>query len=541
MLDIKWSLPYTFKEGIVSKWRRECIIPKHLLNGFFIFWKQSRFKMMADGFTIVKNKNKSKGKDKWYLYDTKDDPALFKDFSEESSSIPVKVENIFELPLYKIKDETGLRPWQVDAAGKLVSALNYWGAAVDGSQMGTGKTFTACGVVRELDVPFVVVCPKSVLHQWHKVVNNHFRLTKNCKGIINYELLIRGRKDSSIASFVLKRESRRLHFNWKLPKNCIILWDEAHKLKNFKTKSSKCCIEAYKQGYRQLFCSATIASSPLDLRTIGICLKMFKNGQSYYEWAFSHGVFKGTWSLEFNNDIRVLKKINRYLFEERGCINRRDIIPTFPECEIIINAYNIDEKKVIEINENFKEMSTELKRLDILLKTEESQLVIRLRHRQRIELLKADLFVELAQEGLDTGMSILLFVNYTETINVLSELLHTKCIYSGNVSDKEKIKNVENFQSNKENIMILQCKSGGIGLNLGDEHGGHPRLSIISPDDSPITIKQCCGRQHRENSKSKSIIKIPFVAGSVEEMVADNMNKKINNIDLINDSDCKIF
>lgn len=465
--------------------------------------------------------------------------------SGDTSIIPCKILHKKSNPRLQIKNVL-LRGFNVE----ILPENDFYGFSLSGNGRfllsdftithNTGKTYSAIATARELNVPFVIVCPKAVRHSWRKVIDNHFGLSMNCKGIINYELLIRGRQDSDIASFVLKRETKRHHFTWKIPKNSIIIWDEAHKLKNYKTKTSKCCLEAFKQGYKQLFLSATLATSPLDLRTIGICLKMFKNGKTYYEWAYNHGVFKGNWGLEFNNDPKTLKRINKYLFEDRGVRNRRDEIPNFPECEIIVAAYDLDEDKVAEINKNFKEMAYELKRLDNLLKKEESQLVIRLRYRQKIELLKTELFVELAKEGREAGMSILLFVNYTETINILSELLNTTCIYSGQKTDKEKQKAIEDFQSNKEPIIIIQAKSGNAGLNLGDEHGTNPRLSIISPDDSAVVIKQCCGRGWRENSKSKSIVKIPFVSGTVEEAVVDNMNCKLTNIDTINDGDLKI-
>lgn len=534
MIDFKWSTPYK-NEG---KWRREYIIPPEMLSGFFGFWKKNKFSLLSQGFSVSKNKF-----GKWIFYETKPDIKSFKKFNcEDASSTPTpESQVIFSLPEYKLKNTDGLRPWQIDAAGRLVSAINYWGGAADGSDLGTGKTFSAIGTVRELSVPFVIVCPKAVINQWRKVIDNHFNLSSNCKGIINYELLIRGRKDSDIASFVLKRELKRHKFIWKIPKNSIIIWDESHKLKNFKTKSSKCCIEAFKQGFKQIFLSATMAQSPLDLRTIGTCLKMFKTSKEYYDWTDKHGVYKDTWGPRFSGDVEVLKKLNKYLFEERGVRKCRDEIPNFPECEVIIQAYDIDEAKVTEINKNFKEMSAELKRLNSLLKNEESQLVIRLRYRQRIELLKVDLFVDLANEALDAGMSVILFVNYTETINTLSERLNSSCIYSGQVSSSEKQKNIDNFQSNKEKIFIVQVKSGGTGLNLGDTDGNHPRCSIISPDDSARDIRQACGRGWRENSKSKSIVKIPFANGTIEASVVDNMNTKTNNIDIINDGMLKII
>ena len=535
MIDFTWSVPHQCLVGNSKKWRREYIIPPEMLTGFFNFWRKNKFQLLSQGFGV------SKIKDKWIFSETKSDVPSFKNFSPtDPPSTTSNPEVIFNLPEYKLKNVIGLRPWQIDAAERLVSALNYWGASIDGSQMGVGKTYSSMGAVRELDVPFVIVCPKAVIAPWKKVIDEHFKLSDKCQGIINYELLIRGRKDSDIASFVLKRETKRRKFTWKLPKNTVIIWDEAHKLKNFKTKSSKCCIEAYKQGYKQLFLSATIATSPLDLRTIGICLKIFTNGQSYYDWAYAHGVSKGMWGLEFNDDPISLKKINQYLFNDRGVIKRRDEIPNFPECEIIIQAYNIDEAKATEINKTYKEMSAELKRLDNLLKKEESQLVIRLRYRQRIELLKIDLFLELAEEALDAGMSVILFMNYTQTINELSKRLNTKCIYSGQISDRDKQKNIEDFQSQKERVIIIQCKSGNAGIGFPDLDGKHPRCSIISPDDSAIVIQQCCGRGSRESSKSKSIVKIPFCSGTIEDAVVENMNTKTNNISLINDGDLKV-
>lgn len=539
MIDFNWSTPYQYSIGTSKKWRREYIIPLEMLDGFFNFWRKNKFSLLAQGFSVSKNKQ-----NKWIFYETKDNTSAFKNFNPEPdkniSAIPPESQTIFSLPEYKLKNTEGLRPWQIGACEKLVSAINYWGGAADGSQLGSGKTYSAIGVARELKVSFVVVCPKAVKHQWERVIKEHFHMGSMCKGIINYEMLIRGRKDSDIASFVLKRELKRHKFIWKIPKDTLIIWDESHKIKNPKTKISNCCIEANKQGFKQLFLSATMASSPLDLKTVGICLKMFKNGQPYFDWLNLHGTFKDMWGMKFNNDPKVLKKLHTYLFEHRGVCLKRDDIPNFPECEIIVQAYDIDEQKAIEINKTYKQMSLELKRLNTLLKNEESQLVIRLRCRQKVELLKTDLFVDLASEGLESGMSVLLFVNYTETINVLSDRLNTRCIYSGQISDTDKIQNLKDFQSNKSKILIIQNKSGNAGINAGDEHGGHPRLSIISPDDSAIVIKQCCGRACRENSKSKSIIKIPFCNNTIEAAVVDNFSQKSNNIDTVNDADLKI-
>lgn len=538
MLDISWSPPHTIREGFATKWRREWCIPSNMLGGFFAFWKPNRFKMLADGFTVIK----SEKTDKWYLYETKENVALFKVFGNEPLPYE-KYNDKFELPPHRIIQTDGLRPWQVGAAEKLVSSIKHWGAAVDGSELGVGKTYTALGVIRDLGVPFVVVCPKPVMNQWKKVIDNHFHMKKDMEGIINYELLIRGRKDSDIASFVLHRHAKRPTLEWKLPKNTIIIWDEAHRLKNFKTKASKTCILAHKQGYKQLFLSASIAVSPLDLRTIGTCTGLFKTATEYYEWAYAHGVYKGQWGLEFNNDSKTLQQIHKYLFEQRGARLQRDVIPNFPETEIIVNAYDMAEEDTLKIKEIYTEMRKELNDLKNR-STGDSEMAIRIRALQKTELIKVPLMEEMIREGMGVGMSTVVFLNYSNSVDALAARLDTTCIYDGR-NEKVRGKNVELFQSNHELVLVTNIAAAKEGLNLGDEEGGHPRLAILSPTYSVLKLKQALGRVHRENSKTKSIQKILYVAGTQEEDVVDSMGQKLENLTLINngvitDEDLKI-
>jgi superfamily II DNA or RNA helicase len=538
MIDIRWSHPYTVKQGYITKWQREWCIPTDKLGQFFDFWKRNRFKMLAEGFSV----NKSKHSGKWYLYETKDNVALFKDFNSPSKPEPPEVKII--LPPYEVKDTSGLRMWQIEPVGKIISAINYWGSAVDGSELGVGKTFQALGAVRELNVPFAIVCPKPVIHQWKKVVKNHFHMSSNLKGIINYELLIRGRKDSDIASFVLCRKTGRNHFTWKLPKDTVIIWDEAHRLKNWKTKASKTCIEAHKQGYKNIFLSATMAISPLDLRTIGTCTKLFKTASEYYKWAYAHGVYKGMWGFEFNNSSKSLKKIHRYLFDERGVRLLRDVIPNFPETEIIVNAYNMEEEETTKIREIYDEMEMELKKVENKIKSDTSEMAIRIHALQKTEMLKIPLIEGMVKESVEAGMSVVVFLNYSDSIDALAQRLNTTCIYDGR-NESVRQKNIELFQENKEKVLITNIAAAREGINLQDTDGNHPRLTLFSPPYSVIKLKQALGRVHRENSKSKSVQKIIYIADTQEEDVVESLGGKLENLTLINngtitDDDLKI-
>jgi SNF2 family DNA or RNA helicase len=537
MLDIKWNPPFKVKLAGVFNWRREWLIPVDLRAGFFSWWRTNKFKYIVDGFSVYK-KNED-----WFLTETKLSTDKFKTFSaSDTKKNEPPPDDGFILTPTEVKYHDGLRPWQVTSVGYILSALEKWGCAMDGSDLGIGKTYVACGVARELDYNIVIVCPKAVMESWRRVITNHFKMKDKLIGIINYESLRRGKKDSEIASFVKNRKTCREEFVWKVPKKTFIVWDESQKLKTWSTKNSKTCLSALKQGYKMLFCSATMATNPLELRTVGTCIKLFKGSKDYYQWALNHGVTRGRFGWEFDKDNKenekYLNKLNKDIFQKRGVRLCRDTIPNFPKSEIIAECYNMDEQDISTINNINDEMERELRALTKKEKKDkDSQLTIILRSRQKTELVKVPLFIDMIEEGLEQGMSVVLFVNFTETILAISQRLNTKCIFDGKTDDVTRQKNVDNFQSDNERVILVNISSGGAGLSLHDINGHYPRLSLISPSYSAVCMRQATGRVWRENAKTKSIQKIVFVAGTVEESVCKNVQSKLHNLDILNDGD----
>jgi len=521
-LDIQWSEPYQWqnKDGEMV-WRRLWRIPVEYRTPFFTFWNKAKYWLWDQGFSIEKIDTD------WYLYETK---VCIENFSKPEKEEDTNQEaEDFWLPPYKVKNEDGLRPWQVDSVSKLVTSINKSGCAIDGSDLGIGKTYVACAVARELKMKMLVVCPKAVMESWKRVVLNHFKMKSSLVGIINYEQIRIGKKDSPYASFIENKKTHKKKFVWKLSKETLIIWDESQKLKNWKTKNSKTCVEALKQGYKMLFCSATNATNPLELRTVGTCLKLFK----------------GRFGLEFTSDIKVrqkvLKKLHKDIFINRGVRLTRDTIPSFPESEIIADCYNMDDEDVKRINKCHQEMKDELRKLAQLIKVDKaSELTAILRARQKIELTKVPLFIDMIEEGLENNMSVVVFVNFTETLLALSKRLNTLCIFDGKTKDEVRQKSVDDFQEGKEKVILVNIASGGAGLSLHDLNGSNPRLSLISPSYSAVLMRQATGRVWRENAKSKSVQKIVFVAGTVEEQVCGNVKEKLKNLDLLNDGDLSI-
>lgn len=533
-IQFEWQEPYKFIESSGKEvWRRECLIPLAVRTNFFTYWKNKGFFLKQKGYSVIK-----KEKD-WFLIQTTKNKD---DFSNIKPTTQIKEDN-FELKPIEVKNKEGLRPWQIDAVSKICAAINYLGAAIDGSDLGIGKTYTACGVARELNMNILVVCPKAVMESWRRVIKNHFNLDDKCIGIINYESLRLGKTSSNIASYIKRRDTRRNEFVWKIPKNTLIIWDESQKLKNAKTKNSETCLAALKQGYKMLFCSATNATNPLELKTVGMALKLFNNNKQYRDWLYQHGVFQGRFGLEFNGNKEILKKLHKDIFINRGMRLTRDTIPNFPETQINAECFSMEEESTNKINNIYAEMAKELALLNKKIKKEGKDnanvLTAIIRARQKIELLKIPIFIELIEEAFEAGMSVVVFLNFEDSINALAERFNTSCIIKGSNKEEERQKNIDDFQSDKERLIIVNIQSGGAGLSLHDINGKYPRLSLISPSYSAVLMRQATGRVWRDSGKSKSVQKIIFVGNTIEEQVCEKVKLKLENLDTLNDGDLK--
>ena len=328
---------------------------------------------------------------------------------------------------------------------------------------------------------------------------------------------------------------------WKIPKNTLIVWDESQKLKNAKTKNSETCLAALKQGYKMLFCSATNATNPLELKTVGMAIKLFENNKRYYDWLYAHGVEKGRFGLEFNGNKDVLKKLHKDIFINRGTRLIRDTIPNFPETQLTAECFSMEEDSTRKINDIYAEMAKELSILNRKIKKENKDSINKLtaiiRARQKVELLKIPIFIELIEEALESEMSVVVFLNFDDSIKALAQRFGTSCIIKGSNTSEERQKNIDEFQSDIQRLIIVNIQSGGAGLSLHDVTGKYPRLALISPCYSAVLMRQSTGRVWRDSGKTKSIQKIVFVGNTIEEEVCEQVKLKLENLDTLNDGD----
>lgn len=86
--------------------------------------------------------------------------------------------------------------------------------------------------------------------------------------------------------------------------------------------------------------------------------------------------------------------------------------------------------------------------------------------------------------------------------------------------------NVQRFQSNETRVILCNMAAGGVGVSLHDIHGGHPRMSLISPTYDVKSYIQTLGRIHRATGKTPALQRVLVASQTIEEKIIDSMEKK---------------
>lgn len=418
-----------------------------------------------------------------------------------------------------------LLSYQEEPCDRLTKILSEKGSALDASDTGVGKTYCAVHAAKRLGIPVGIICPKSVIPSWQRV----------CKSeglepafIMNYEKAIRGGTD-----FIL-RENRKFVWNFA----GLVIWDEVQRCKSNTSLNSQMLICAWETRLIRCLClSATAFQNPTEMRALGFVLGLHKN-YDFWQFCFKNGGRRDRWGgVTWRGTQAQLEPIHKHIFPERGVRVRIKDLPAdvFPTNKIIAEPLQID--KPGELDKIYHEAEAEL---ELLREKEEndykSAFTIILRARQRAELLKVPLLVEMTQDLLEEGKSIVVFCCFNATLELLAQYLNTDCIIKEQDA-KQRQENIDRFQSGASRTILCNIQAGGVGLSLHDTVGTNPRVVFHCPTYSAVDLRQALGRAYRAGGKSPVLQRLIYAAGTVEEKVCARVQQKLNNIDLLNDSE----
>ncbi len=439
---------------------------------------------------------------------------------------------------------TGLLAYQLAPVSLHVAAIRNFGATVDASDTGTGKTYTALAVCRELGLSPLVLCPKAVIPSWKRAAA-HLGVT--LAGCVNYEMARTGNRPE-IGTWQGKGKDERFVFAQAVG---ALIFDEAHRAKGTDTANALMLRAAGDQKLPTLALSATLAHNPLEMRAIGHLIGL-STWSGFWRWALRNGCSKNPWGgMDFNGSSLVLDTLHKAIFPAHGArVRVADLGDAFPETQIAAEAFN-GNGMAAQIDAIDQEMHRELAELERRSSTDRTQgraaaLVAMLRARQRAEFVKVPLFVELAQDAIAEGRNVAIFVCFRETLDaivqrlanggIVAEVIHGG--QSGEAGALEREAGIARFQADASHAIVAMIQAGGVGVSLHDLNGNRPRSAFISPTWSAVELRQTLGRVWRAGGKTKSVQRIVFVADSVEEQVRRTVDAKLARLDTLNDGDC---
>ena len=416
----------------------------------------------------------------------------------------------------------------------LVEAIRTHGAALDSSDMGTGKTVKAVEVAKTLGLAPVVVCPKTVIASWQDTIAG--QLGVKGLGIANMPVLTWEKVRTGNTPLLDRRGKKG--FEWKVdPNNSLLIFDEVHKAKGTRTLNANMLLAAKRQGYKILMLSATAAEDPREMRALGFVLSLH-NLKNYWDWAKEWGCHFDNWgSLQFPESSKPkLKELNKLIYPARGHrLTKEDLGQHFKECQIVTDPVHFMEQKKLE--ELFEELDDELEKLNDRVEEdgdEPIELTKILRLRQKIELLKVPEIIEMIKEGRECGNSMVVFLNFRETIDAVSRRLTEDHIFiQGGQSENVRNDSIRKFQSNEVRIALCNIAAGGTGVSLHDTVGNFHRMALISPTYNAKDFHQTLGRIDRLGGMSDSIQRILVAHGTLEVKIVKRMMQKIENLRLL--------
>lgn len=460
-------------------------------------------------------------------------------------------------PLPSVAEVEGmLLPWQPEGAARMLRAVTLFGAGLDASDLGTGKTYMTLAAYVVSGAPgMLVVCSKSGQHGWHEAAAR-FRVPVH---VVTWDRLRLGgtpylhRQDRKDDAGRLKERVLR----WNLKRGTWIVFDEAHEAKSYKSVSCDVVIAA-KQArvYPLAALSATIGETPLDFKAIGYMLGLFREPEDFWNWVRTYKCMRTDYGWKFFGDDRVMASLHQQIFTA-GKGNRilKDANPHFPPQHILAEAIDMDNAPAIK--RAYRKLKKELDAIEAKVEADKAvlsrdiegqsdlharrrlkaaKLTAMIRAMQRVEMLRVSEFAEQAKGYVEQGYHLVVTFNFIESLKKFCELTGFS-LFCGETKDAERKAIIQGFAADEIAGIGMQIGTGSESINLQDFTGRHPRLSLISPTWNARHLLQFFGRTHRAKAKTVVTHKLLYAAGTIEEEQCDRVRAKAHNIRTLNDGD----
>jgi SNF2 family DNA or RNA helicase len=401
--------------------------------------------------------------------------------------------------------------------------------------MGLGKTTSA--VIASLESgakKVLIVCPASLKINWEREIKNYTD---------RRVLIIEGRKWGSTFDFYIINYDIIKNYHttdksedsddYKLLVNAgfdLAIVDEAHYISNNTANRTRLLNDVLEQIPKVWLLTGTpMTSRPINyfnlLKIVDSPLTL--NWQSYVRryckgFQFSVGNRK-VWNTSGASNLDELRERTKNVVLRRMKTDILDlpekiITPIF--VELTSKMYDEELEEFTRISKENKENETISVTLNRLMKV-----------RQLISYEKISYTCELIDRCIDQGKKVIVFTNFTMTLDMLHEKYKkNSVVVDGRMSKDRRQESVDRFQKeDKIKIFIGNIKAAGVGLTLtAAEVVIMNDLSFVPADHS-----QAEDRAYRYGQTKGVLVYYPIFDNTVERIIYNILQKKKNNIDQV--------
>ena len=420
---------------------------------------------------------------------------------------------------------------QKEAIEKLLANNRY----ILADDMGLGKTTAAVIASLESNAKkILIVCPASLKINWEREIKNYtdrrILLIEGKKWgstfdyyIINYDIL----KNFHTTDKSEDSEAYKLIMNEGFD---LAIVDEAHYISNATAQRTKLLNDILAKIPKVWLLTGTpmtsrpinyfnllhIVNSPLTLNWQAFVRRYCKGYQ------FNVGG-KKIWNTSGSSNLDELRERTKNLVLRRL---KTDILD-LPEKIITPIFLELKNTFYDEELEEFMRISKEIRKNESLTVTINRLMKIR----QLISIEKVPYTCELIDKCLDQGKKVIVFTNFTQTLDAIQEKYKkNSVVLDGRMSKEKRQESVDRFQNeDKIKVFISNIIAGGVGITLTAAE------TVIMNDLSfvPAHHSQAEDRAYRYGQKNSVLVYYPVFENTIEVNIYNILQKKKNIIDQV--------
>jgi hypothetical protein len=381
----------------------------------------------------------------------------------------------------------------------------------------------------------LIICPASLKINWQREIENYsdkkVLIVEGKKWgstfdyyIINYDII---KNYHSMESVALGEEIRQPILKEKFD---LVIIDEAHMISNPTAQRTKLINDIVEKIPKVWLLSGTpMTSRPINYYNI---LKIVNspialNWQSYVKRYCGGYQFtvngKKIWNTGGATNLDELRERTKNLVLRRMKTDILDlpdkiITPIFLDLKSTFYDEELEDfMRITNENKNKESLSITINRL--------------MKVRQVIAYEKVEYTSEIIDRCLEQGKKVIVFTNFTMTLDMLHEKYKkNSVVLDGRMSKEKRQQSVDRFQSeDKVKIFISNIIAGGVGITLTAAE------VVIMNDLSfvPAHHSQAEDRAFRYGQKKNVMVYYPIFENTMEKIVYNILNKKKNIIDQV--------